>query len=239
MWPIATVIMETRLGQVFTGSRKPFASCTNCWKTPSRFLLRLLRNLNHLSDIGTMEKYRFRIAYILKTIESVREALKDLAISIDRHSESPWHDCEDRWHLLGDDLLESLEDAARFEPELREVLYQRAIAGLPPTERQREETSRRAVQLLESTEDDEAAPEQIIPAKVRMALEFIKAKGPVKAVLVANHIDISHPGFRTRYVPKLKALGVKNDGDGYYYPKPAAPDSDLDQQGPSAPPLPS
>ena len=56
--------------------------------------------------------------------------------------------------------------------------------------------------------------------KMTMALEFIRERGPVKAVLIAKHIGVEENTFRSNYVPALIASGMSNDrtGDGYYDP---------------------
>jgi len=57
---------------------------------------------------------------------------------------------------------------------------------------------------------------RVSEAKVERALEFIRQKPGSKAVIIAGHIDVGEPTFRSNYVPVLKDRGVKNDGEGYY-----------------------
>jgi hypothetical protein len=161
-----------------------------------------------------MGKYRFNLVKVLEKIERVRTALMDLAISIDRPSSEPWYGCAEGWEWIGNELAQSLDNAASDDEELREFLYQRAIKGFGGPVRSRADY---AAMLLDAADSE---PEQRLHPKVKMALDFIKARGPVKAIVVANHIGVSSTGFRSRYVPKLKALGVRNDGhgDGYYFP---------------------
>ncbi len=59
-----------------------------------------------------------------------------------------------------------------------------------------------------------------LSAKKLKAFEFIKERGPVKAILVANHIGIGESTFRTHYLPALRDHGVRHDGDGYIVDKP-------------------
>ncbi len=50
------------------------------------------------------------------------------------------------------------------------------------------------------------------------ALDFIKSKPGCKGIQVAKHLGIDEGGFRSRYVPTLKKVGVTNHGEGYYPP---------------------
>jgi hypothetical protein len=52
--------------------------------------------------------------------------------------------------------------------------------------------------------------------KVSTAFQIVKEEGPIQGKALAKRIDLEFSTLRRHIVPKLKALGVKNDGNGYY-----------------------
>jgi hypothetical protein len=65
------------------------------------------------------------------------------------------------------------------------------------------------------------------PTRIEEAELFIREKGPVKGLRIANELDIDIKTFHKHYAPKLRERGMQNDrrGGGYYYPKSGAPTS--------------
>jgi len=63
-------------------------------------------------------------------------------------------------------------------------------------------------------------PEARLTPKQQKALDYIRQHPGRKAILIARHLEITVEGFRSRYVPALKAVGVTNekDGEGYFPP---------------------
>ena len=49
-------------------------------------------------------------------------------------------------------------------------------------------------------------------------MEVIHEKDHPKAATIAKAIGVQATTFRKHYVPVLKSLGIRNDGDGYYDP---------------------
>lgn len=68
--------------------------------------------------------------------------------------------------------------------------------------------------------DDQVTPDHtsVDPAKLKLALEFIRTEGPKVGKEVATHVDVDPGTFRKLYVKPLEALGVRNnrDGKGYF-----------------------
>jgi hypothetical protein len=155
-------------------------------------------------------KYRSELAEILEEIDKVRSALTDLVMAIDRPTSDPWYEYGERWERVGNSLASTLESAARNDDELRQILYSRAVSGI----------AARSNHTPDLPSDiAPPPPKPAVSPKVQKAIDYIRSKGPVKALSIARHIGLKgDAGFRKHYVPKLKALGVKNDGNGYYLP---------------------
>ena len=58
----------------------------------------------------------------------------------------------------------------------------------------------------------------MLTQKEQKALDYVKRRGRAKGISIANHIGVSEPAFRSRYVKKLRQFGLRNnqDGEGYY-----------------------
>ena len=56
----------------------------------------------------------------------------------------------------------------------------------------------------------------ILGKKVAAALQVIEKDGPILGKALAKRINLEFATLRRHIVPKLKPLGVKNDGQGYY-----------------------
>jgi len=156
------------------------------------------------------------MALILDRINEVRSELQTLVISRSRPSGWPWYDdCAERWEELSANLIASLENAERSNEELRKSLYARSMSQLVARSHPKVHKKK---------------PIPKVPPKVQKALDFIRQRGRVKGLLVAKHIEVSYPRFRSHYVPKLKVLGVMNDqqGDGYYFPESASQSPSID-----------
>jgi hypothetical protein len=52
--------------------------------------------------------------------------------------------------------------------------------------------------------------------KALAALQIIEQEGPIQGKALAKRINVEFSTFRKHIVPPLKAVGVKNDGHGYY-----------------------
>lgn len=149
---------------------------------------------------------------ILVAIEAVRKELKTLLIEVDLSEpifiHSPYVSRQAQtWHGLEIDLGRVLEHAKSYNSEVRESLYQRSL-----------ETSGIGALIAKNSGKPAPKPKAKAHPNLQKAYDFIKAQGPVKAALVCRKIDVESSTFRTHYVPKLKEMGVKNDGHGYYVP---------------------
>lgn len=152
--------------------------------------------------------YPSELGRIVVALSKTREALEDLVRAMGKPSSSrPWWDCLERW----DDIEEGLELVLQWaEDENRDLSqrnYMQSLAGL-------------SVAKPSTVKATQATPEAAasISPKVQQAIDFIREKGPIKGLSVASHIGVHPTTFRKYYSPRLKALGVKNDGQGYYVP---------------------
>jgi hypothetical protein len=184
--------------------KRPLETCTSY----SKWILTCRRAFTHPLRLPCHQmKFHSEMHEVIKSINGVRGGLRDLVIAINRPGESDWWTHDGHWHELGERLDASLKDADRINTELRQALYLKGIRA-----------------LLARTKAPATKPDQI-PVKVQKALDYIKERGHVKGLLVAKHIQVSYARFRSNYVPKLRALGVVNEGEGYCLPDPEPPPS--------------
>jgi hypothetical protein len=149
------------------------------------------------------------------------------------------------WGLLPDEYFHSkLKKVGAFVEELRisrrffvegettlwERLYLDSFAHALSIHRDKanEQQRRMNAKLSQIREErhggtvDKAASGQVhepalprLNEKQQRALQFISARGPVKAVIIARELSIKESTFRTHYVPVLEKHGVRNHGNGY------------------------
>ena len=58
----------------------------------------------------------------------------------------------------------------------------------------------------------------VVHETVQRALDYIKLNPNCVGKTIAKEIDVTDEHFRSRIVPKLKELGVRNGRNGYYLP---------------------
>jgi hypothetical protein len=113
---------------------------------------------------------------------------------------------ESRWELAKRIIYDLSSDKLRhdFIPLEARALRERAVV-IPPS---REDESN-----ANKLQDDERRK---LGKKVAAALEVIEKDGPILGKALAKRINLEFATLRRHIVPKLKPLGVKNDGHGYY-----------------------
>ena len=154
--------------------------------------------------------YRSEMAAIVSAIWNVKAELKRLVVAQETGKPVSYHTYRD-WAGLSSRLTEAIDFAADNNPDLGEILYHRGVRNI------RREVIRPEVEEFERRRLAKAEP-PALTAKERKALEFVRKKGKVKGILIARHIGVSEPRFRSAYVPKLRPHGLRNDrdGEGYY-----------------------
>ncbi len=150
--------------------------------------------------------YHSEVETLLTSVNELRRRFEEIVIS--EHRGSDIDAVADiygtGWNRAVIKLQLALGYVATDVPEVRQALYQRGLQQIRNTE------GFGADSPTEPNHKPRIAP------KVQQALDYIKLHGPVKGILVARHIKVSYPRFRSVYRRRLGDLGVRNDGKGYY-----------------------
>ena len=124
---------------------------------------------------------------------------------------------DDDWSKINFELHRLINCCAQENPDIQEVVYQRALDGIE-------------IAALKPPNETQADVLPKLSKKKRRALEIIIKDGPILGRQIAQLLDIEESTFYTHYIKDLRLHGVRNDevGQGYYHNPPKCDDATED-----------